>query len=145
MQHLSLNPLRRAALAATALLATQTGGAHHGAAAYDRDKPITVDGVVREFRWTSPHAWILLEVPAAGVPPSAGAADAGAARRASEQWSFEGTAISVMVRNGWRSSTLHPGDRVRVLAAPRRDGTHGGEFIAVTLGDTGRTLQAGIP
>jgi hypothetical protein len=130
-----------AAFAALALLATGAAAGHHGTAAYDRDRPITVAGTVREFRWTSPHAWILVDVPLAGHP-SAGTA---AQPAASEQWAFEGSAISVMVRNGWRSSTLHAGDQVRVLAAPRRDGKHAGEFIAVTLGDSGRTLQAGTP
>lgn len=130
-----------AAVAALVLLVAGAVAAHHGAAAYDRDKPITIDGTVREFRWTSPHAWILIDVPAGG-----GAAAGAAAQPAtSVQWAFEGTAIPVMVRNGWRSSTLHPGDHIRVLAAPRRDGARGGEFIAVTLGDSGRTLQAGIP
>lgn len=129
----------RVAVASLALLAAVAGSAHHGAAAYDREKPITLDGTVREFRWTSPHAWILIDVPAAVQHPAASAVPA------SVQWAFEGTAIPVMVRNGWRSSTLRPGDHVRVLAAPRRDGTHAGEFISVTLADSGKTLQAGIP
>lgn len=132
------NPLLRGALLLMVLAGARAASAHHGATVYDRDNPITIEGVVREFRWTSPHAWILVDVPAGG----GGAAPASGV---SQQWSFEGAAISVMVRNGWKSSTLHPGDRIRVLAAPRRDGGRGGEFLAVTLGDSGRTLQAGIP
>ena len=131
------NPLLRGALFLMVLAGAPAAIAHHGATVYDRDNPITVEGVVREFRWTSPHAWILVDVPVSGA--------AGPASVVSQQWSFEGAAISVMVRNGWKSSTLHPGDHIRVLAAPRRDGGRGGEFLAVTLGDSGRTLQAGIP
>jgi hypothetical protein len=100
---------------------------------FDRDNPIAVSGVVREFRWTSPHAWIYLEVPRAESGPGAQI----------DQWAFEGASISVMVRNGWKSNSLHAGDRVRVLAAPRKDGTHGGEFLSVTLTDSGKVLHLG--
>jgi hypothetical protein len=105
--------------------------AHHGTTIYDRDKPLVVSGVIREFRWTSPHAWIYLEVPRV----------AGGARAiAHDEWAFEGASIAVMVRNGWKSISLRPGDRVRVLAAPRKDGTHGGEFLSVTL-ESGKVLR----
>ena len=117
--------------AAAALLFTAAAVAHHGTTAFDRSNPIVVSGVVQEFRWTSPHAWIVVDVPAAGK-----AADANAG-----QWAFEGASIVVMVRNGWKSSSLRAGDRVSVLAAPRRDGTHSGEFLRVTLTDSGKLLQ----
>lgn len=110
-------------------------GAHHGATVFDRSKPIAVSGVVREFRWTSPHAWIYLEVPRA---------ETGAGATQIDQWAFEGASISVMVRNGWKSNSLRAGDRVRVLAAPRKDGTHGGEFLSVTLTETGKVLHLGV-
>jgi hypothetical protein len=138
-------------VAGMALLITDVAGAHHGATVFDRSNPIVVSGVVREFRWTSPHAWILLDVPAVAGAAAAPtplpapltqapvhAADAG-------QWAFEGASVTVMVRNGWKSGSLHPGDRVKVLAAPRRDGTRTGEFISVTLTDSGKVLQLAGP
>jgi hypothetical protein len=107
--------------------------AHHAATVFDRDKTIVVEGTVREFRWTSPHAWILLDVPRDGAAGTTASTPA-------DQWAFEGTSLAVMVRNGWNRSSLRPGDRVRVQAAPRKDGTHGGEFLSVTLTASGKVM-----
>jgi hypothetical protein len=128
--------------AAGALLFAVAAGAHHAATFFDRGKPIVVSGVVREFRWTSPHAWIFLDVPAApaaAVPAPAAAGPVQAA--AAGQWAFEAASITVMVRNGWKSSSLRPGDHITVVAAPRRDGTRTGELLSVTLADSGKVLQ----
>ena len=121
------------ALPAAALLFVTGAGAHHGTTMFDRGNPIVVDGVVHEFRWTSPHAWIVVDVP--------GAARAGAPAAGAGQWSFEGGSIAVMVRNGWKSTSLRAGDRISVVAAPRRDGTRSGEFLRVTLTESGKVLQ----
>lgn len=116
--------------------------AHHGTTVFDHGHPIVINGVVREFRWTSPHAWILLDAPAASTaaaPAPAAAREAPGA--AAVPWAFEGASITVMVRNGWKSSSLHAGDHVSVVAAPRRDGTRTGEFLSVTLTDSGKVLR----
>jgi hypothetical protein len=103
--------------------------AHHPRATFDHTRPVQIDGVVSEFRWTSPHAWLYVEVPRDAA--------AGGAQR----WALEGSSLAVMVRNGWKSGSLRPGDRVRVLLAPRRDGAPGGEFISVTLTESGKVLR----
>ena len=36
--------------------------AHHSYAAFDRDKEVTLSGVVKEFQWNNPHAWIQIMV-----------------------------------------------------------------------------------
>jgi Family of unknown function (DUF6152) len=110
--------------------------AHHPKAVFDHSKPVVVEGVVREFRWTSPHAWLLLAV--ARDAPTGGAGADG-----TEQWALEGASLAVMVRNGWKSNSLRAGDRVRVLVAPRRDGAPGGEFLGVTLTESGKVLRIG--
>jgi Family of unknown function (DUF6152) len=109
--------------------------AHHGSTEFDRAKPIVVTGVVREFRWTSPHAWILLDVPAVL------ASGTGAAAAAADHWAFEGASVAVMVRSGWKSNSLRPGDHVSVMVAPRRDGSRSGEFMSVTLNESGKVLR----
>ena len=43
----------------TAMSATP-GFAHHSYAMFDVAKSVTVEGTVREFQWTQPHAWIQL-------------------------------------------------------------------------------------
>ena len=44
-----------------------------------------------------------------------------------------------LVRAGWKSSTLKPGDKVSVTLNPIRTGEPGGIFVSVTLAD-GRVL-----
>jgi len=125
--------------AAGALLFAVAAVAHHGVTTFDRAKPVVVSGVVREFRWTSPHAWVFLDVPETNALASTPAGPAQGA--AASQWSFEGASITIMVRNGWKSSSLHPGDHITVVAAPRRDGARSGELISVTLAESGKVLQ----
>jgi hypothetical protein len=120
-------------------------GAHHGTTVFDRSNPIEVTGVVREFRWTSPHAWIFIDVPQVAASNALAAPPLARQVPDSMQWAFEGAAISVMVRHGWKSGSLRPGDHVKVVAAPRRDGTRTGEFLSVTLTDSGKVLQLAGP
>jgi hypothetical protein len=44
-----------------------------------------------------------------------------------------------LVRAGWRSTTLKPGDKVSVTANPLRTGEPGGKYVAIRLPD-GRVL-----
>ena len=42
--------------------------AHHSFAMFDADKKMTLEGTIKEFQWTNPHSWILMNVPnAAGA------------------------------------------------------------------------------
>ena len=55
--------LSTALLAGVALIVT--GGAvmaHHSFAMFDQDHPMELQGTVTEFKFTSPHTFILLEV-----------------------------------------------------------------------------------
>ena len=36
--------------------------AHHSAAMFDEKKTVTVEGVVKEFQFTNPHSWLLVDV-----------------------------------------------------------------------------------
>jgi hypothetical protein len=99
--------------------------AHHSGAGVDRTKTVTVQGVVKEFRWTNPHSWIDLEV----AKPTGG----------SDLWSIEMNPPPYLIRSGWKSSTLKPGDKVAVTLNPIRTGEPGGIFVSVTLAD-GTTL-----
>jgi hypothetical protein len=95
--------------------------AHHSGAGVDRTRTITVSGVVKEFRWTNPHSWIDLVV----------TGDDGA----QTLWSVEMNPPPYLIRAGWRSSTLKPGDKVSVTMNPIRTGEPGGIFVSVTLAD----------
>jgi hypothetical protein len=112
-------------LCAIALLAAIPALAHHSMAGFDRTKTVTLTGTVKQFKWANPHSWIELEVP----DGKGGVAD----------WNVEMTSPAVLIRAGWKSSVMKPGDKVTVMAHPQQSGELGGIFVSVTLAD-GRTL-----
>jgi hypothetical protein len=95
--------------------------AHHSAAGIDRTKSVTVTGTVKEFRWANPHSWIDVD-----VQNDKGSTDT---------WSVEMTSPAFLVRSGWKSTTLKPGDKVSVTMRPFRNGDPGGLFVSITLPD----------
>jgi hypothetical protein len=88
---------------------------------FERDKQVELMGTVVAFSWTNPHSWIEIEVPNA----SGG----------SDKWGVECNSPNNMARQGWRSTTLKPGDQVTVTVHPLRSGEKGGRFISVKLAD----------
>ena len=86
--------------------------AHHSFSMYDRGRTVTLNGVVKEYVWTSPHVTIQLL--------------AGRNGRGVVTWSIEGSSPTVLARGGWTSSLLKPGDRVSLGMHPRKDGAAGG-------------------
>src|SRR5262245_37039951 len=99
--------------------------AHHSPVMFDMTKSITIEGTVVAFSWTNPHSSIQLDVPGAG----------GAMAR----WGVEMGSPNSMVRAGWKSTLLKPGDRVSVTVRPMKSGERGGMFMSIKLAD-GRVL-----
>ena len=94
--------------------------AHHSFAMFDAERSMILDGTVKEFQWTNPHAFILMMV--------------GNHEGQLEQWSVEMGGPGGLARQGWVPKTLRPGMSVSVVLHPLREG-HGGQFLAVTLPD----------
>jgi len=88
--------------------------AHHSFAMFDTDNQIELEGVVREFKYTSPHTFILLEVKAQDGSTTV--------------WNLEGGTPSALVRDGWSSQSLKPGDELKMMVAPLRSGAPGGSW-----------------
>lgn len=105
-----------------------TAHAHHSTSRFDMANPITVTGTVKEFRWGNPHTWLYLV-----VPNDKGGTDV---------WEFEGPAVAMLARNGWKNTTLQPGNKIDVIAAPLRDGSPGGTYMRITR-DNGEVLSTG--
>ena len=105
-------------------LAVATASAHHASAGIDRTTTKELKGTVKAFSWQNPHSWMEVEVAAEGKV---------------EVWKVEMTAPSYLVRAGWKSSTVKPGDEVIVTVRPLKSGEPGGLFVSVKLAD-GRTL-----
>ena len=108
-------------LAGLMLACASAGNAHHSFAAFDRTKQVTLTGVVREFQWTNPHAWIQLVVTDE--------------QGREVEWGAECGSPNMMARTGWKRTTLAPGDRVTAIVNPLLDGRPNGALVSVTLPD----------
>jgi hypothetical protein len=96
-----------------------TGGAaigHHSVAMFDREHPIQLVGIVRDFVFTSPHAFIVLEVMGKDAVPVI--------------WNLEGDSPNSLKWDGWSSQTLKPGDELQLIVEPLRSGAPGGVWHA---------------
>ena len=103
------------------LLAAAPVWAHHSMAGFDRTKTVSLNGTVKQFKWANPHAWIEMEVPDG--------------KGGSSIWNVEMTSPAVLIRAGWKSSVIKPGDKVTVMAHPQQSGDPGGIFVSLTLPD----------
>lgn len=108
--------IRTTLFAAAATVVMMGGGAmaHHSFAMFDTEHPVDLTGVVKEWKYTAPHAFIILEVKDADGT--------------SQVWSLEGVAPSGLIRDGWTSKTLKPGDELQLTIDPLRSGAPGGSW-----------------
>jgi hypothetical protein len=96
------------------LMANGAAMAHHSFAMFDQEHPMEIVGTVTEFRYTSPHCYIFLDVKAEDGTLT--------------NWNLEGAAPSLLVRDGWSSKSLKPGDELRMTIDPLRSGAPGGAW-----------------
>ena len=115
------------ALAALAL-GPLPSAAHHSYSMFDMAKTLELEATVVRFKWQNPHAFI--ELDAAG-------------RGGTERWAIEMTSPNNLTQDGWRRTSLKPGDRITLWVHPLRSGARGGSYVGVrlpngtTLGETG--------
>jgi hypothetical protein len=83
--------------------------AHHGLAAYDMSKSVTVKGTVTEFSFINPHAAIYLDVKD----------DKGN----TEKWMVEADSPNNLARAGWTRNTIKFGDEISVVGNRMKDGS----------------------
>jgi hypothetical protein len=117
-----------ALLGSVAFVAT-TGAvlAHHSFAMFDQENPVELSGTVKEFKFTSPHTFILLEVKAQDGNATV--------------WNLEGASPSALVRDGWSSKSLKSGDELQMKIDPLRSGAPGGAWgVAKTKFKDGKAI-----
>jgi hypothetical protein len=82
--------------------------AHHGNAAYDADRILTVKGTVTDYIWSNPHVFVKLD----------GKDDSGNV----VHWIVESQNPVSMTQIGWTKNTFKPGDVVEIDAMPAKNG-----------------------
>ena len=82
--------------------------AHHGNAAYDTAKTVTVKGTVTDYIWTNPHVFVKVDVKDDGGN--------------TVHWIVEAQNPVSMGQIGWSKNTFKPGDEVEIDAMPAKNG-----------------------
>jgi len=116
-----MSPMRSGILFAGLILAAFPVVAHHSFVMFDTTKQVTLEGTVTNFEWTNPHAYIEIDVSQAG----------GGAKH----WSVEMGSTSILMKGGWKFSTLKKGDKVTLVLNPLKDGKPAGLLISASLAD----------
>ena len=88
--------------------------AHHGNAAYDTAKTVTVKGTVTDYIWANPHVFLKVEAKD----------DSGNTLH----WVIEGQNAVTQATAGWSNSTFKPGDQVVIDVTPAKNGRPIGRF-----------------
>lgn len=90
------------------IVAAAPAMAHHSAAMFEEKKTITVEGVVKEFQFTNPHSWLLVDVTDKDGKVTT--------------WGFEAEGPSTLQRAGIRPSEFPAGTRLTITGRPMKDG-----------------------
>jgi hypothetical protein len=94
--------------------------AHHSYAMFDQKKEIVLEGTIKEYQWTNPHAFVqvLVKDPASGNDV---------------EWSIECGSPNGMIHRGWTAHSATPGDKAVIRIHPLLDGRPGGSMITMTI------------
>jgi hypothetical protein len=84
--------------------------AHHGTAAYDMTKTITIKGKISKFDFVNPHCQVFFDVINN--------------KGLGEQWQAELTSPNHLMRTGWTKDTLKAGDEVTITGYRTKVGTN---------------------
>jgi hypothetical protein len=115
MRHLDLTALF--GVMAVALIAVPAF-AHHSGAMFDDKKDVTLTGTVKEFQYTNPHSWLLVDVKGADGKVTT--------------WGFEAEGPSTLLRAGIRARDFTPGTMVTITGHPMRDGRPAATWVKAT-------------
>jgi hypothetical protein len=103
--------------------------AHHGYAAYDTDRKVTLKGTVTRWIWSNPHCMVQLDV----TDESGHVA----------HWIAETENPSAMIRIGWTDKSIKVGDQITLTALPVKSGAPVGRIVDVVLSN-GQTLPGRV-
>ena len=107
-------------LCAAALMAAPAL-AHHSGTMFDDTKTVTLEGVVKEFQYTNPHSWLLVDVTGADGKVTT--------------WGFEAEGPTTLMMMKVRKGDLTPGTTLTITGHPMRDGRPAAAWIKAVRGD----------
>ncbi len=95
--------------------------AHHSTAMFDDQREVTMTGIIKEFQYTNPHSWLIIDV----------TNDDGSVTT----WGFEAEGPTTLTRSGIRKSTLPPGTKITITGHPMKDGRSAAAWVVAELED----------
>ena len=109
-------------LLGSGLLLTRPVDAHHAfSAEFDSEKPVVLKGVVTVMEWTSPHAWIHIDV----KNPDGTIA----------KWEIEGSSPNALIRRGFSKQSLRPGTEILIGGFQAKDRSNRANGRDITFPD----------
>src|SRR5579864_2745678 len=103
------------------VLAPLVAEAHHAASMFEAEKETTVTGVVKEFQYTNPHSWLLVDVTNKDGSVTT--------------WGFEAEGPGVLMRNGIRKSDFTAGTKLTITGHPMKNGQPAASWIKAVRAD----------
>jgi len=100
--------------------------AHHGNAAYDETKEVTLKGTVTEFDWANPHAQIYFDVKEA--------------KGSVVHWGCETLSPGKLTRAGWSKDAVKAGDQITITLVAAKNGAPVGFLHKLVIDNTGKQL-----
>lgn len=114
--------------AAGVLLVSVPLVAHHGAAALDTGREITLKGTVTEWIWSNPHCFLRFDAKD----------DTGTVRN----WAVETQNPTTMTQRGWSRTSFKAGDEVTVTIEPVKNGQPVGRILTAVLANGQKLIAA---
>ena len=109
------------AVALALAIAAKPGFGHHGTAAYEEDRKITVTGTVTGFEFANPHTLVYLD-----VKQSDGTV---------VKWQGEMTSPNHLVRAGWTRNSIRSGEQITVTGLLMKRGARSMWIRKIVKGD----------
>ena len=110
-----MNRIAACAVLALLVAAPLRVEAHHSAVMFDDQKEVTVQGTVKEFQYTNPHSWLLVDVADKDGKVTT--------------WGFEAEGPNTLLRNGVRPADLKFGTKITITGHPMKDGTPAAAWV----------------
>src|ERR1051326_8288742 len=95
--------------------------AHHSGAMFEKEKTITVEGVVKSFQYTNPHSWLLVDVKNKNGSGTT--------------WGFEAEGPSTLQRAAIRPSDFAVGTKLKITGHPMKDGSPAAAWVEAIRAD----------